>query len=369
MAHGLATKNDMLYVGQTPWHGLGVRCDSAPSVADALRLANLGWTVSTQPIALARGTVASQIIDSHRAVVRDDTGVVLGVVTKKWRPVQNETTFGVFDPLIQRGELAIETAGMLDSGERVWALAKILRDPVEVTKGDAVIPYILLANSHCGDMAWHGMYTAVRVVCANTLGGALRGVKQAKEANQLLRFRHAGDVAQRVANVAGVIDVAHRSFVEAGQRWNAMAKKQLNEKSLKDYFRAIFPPAVVEKKDAAPKSAPRPVSHGLLESIAANTADPSRASLDDIATETELQDARCIDRLCDLFMAEESPEARGSLWAGVNAVTKWVTHERGGKGATTERDRAEARASNLLGGEGHAIIERAFAAANAVLTA
>ena len=359
MSHGLATATDMLYVGATPWHKLGVRCETAPSVAEALTLANLGWAVSTQQIALAGDF--GRIIDSHRAVVRSDNGKVLGVVTKKWHPVQNSETFAVLDPLVKSGDVAIETAGQLDGGERVWALARIMRDPIQVTPGDAVVPYILLANSHCGDLAWTGMFTSVRVVCANTLGGALRGEKDARKAMQLLKHRHTKGVGARVADASAAIDLAHRTFTHAAEGWSMMSRKQMRESTLKDYFRQVFPPKPVTKDEPAapPESSPRPVAHGLLESIAANTADPSRATVADIAAETELRDQRALDTCLDLFMREESPAARGSLWAAVNAVTKYATHERG----RTD----ESRASALLGGEGHAIIERAFTAARCAM--
>ena len=40
----------MMYVRETPWHGLGTKVDEAPTSADALRLAQLDWTVDQHPV-------------------------------------------------------------------------------------------------------------------------------------------------------------------------------------------------------------------------------------------------------------------------------------------------------------------------------
>src|SRR5262249_59694554 len=41
-----------------------------------------------------------------------------------------------------------ETAGSLCRGRRVWVLAELSRDPVEVVRGDAVRKFLLLSNGH-----------------------------------------------------------------------------------------------------------------------------------------------------------------------------------------------------------------------------
>ena len=47
MAHEVQT---MFSVGVAPWHGLGHVLDRAPSVAEAIKLAGLDWTVSLRPM-------------------------------------------------------------------------------------------------------------------------------------------------------------------------------------------------------------------------------------------------------------------------------------------------------------------------------
>lgn len=50
-----ALVENMMYVREKPWHGLGTKVDEAPTSADALRLAGLDWTVEQKNIQLCGG--------------------------------------------------------------------------------------------------------------------------------------------------------------------------------------------------------------------------------------------------------------------------------------------------------------------------
>ena len=71
----------MFSVGVLPWHGLGHVLDGAPTCAEALVLAGMNWAVNLRPMCttIADGGV-SLAVPGHNAVIRMDTGAVLGVV-------------------------------------------------------------------------------------------------------------------------------------------------------------------------------------------------------------------------------------------------------------------------------------------------
>lgn len=48
MAHQLLD-DTMFYVGQTPWHKLGIPLDNPPTIEEAIKLANLDWEVTKVP--------------------------------------------------------------------------------------------------------------------------------------------------------------------------------------------------------------------------------------------------------------------------------------------------------------------------------
>ena len=94
-----ANVESMFYVRQAPWHGLGVRVEAAPSSEEALRLSGLDWNVIQQPIK-TRGGVE---IPGYKANLRDVDNQVLGVVTDRYRVVQNAEAFAFTDALLGRG--------------------------------------------------------------------------------------------------------------------------------------------------------------------------------------------------------------------------------------------------------------------------
>src|SRR5690349_12438108 len=99
MAHNLATNADgsakMFYVGQTPWHGLGTRLDAPATSAEAMTAAGLDFEITMEDLVTASGIS----VPMGQAAVRADTREVLGMVGRKWKPVQNAEAFAFLDGL------------------------------------------------------------------------------------------------------------------------------------------------------------------------------------------------------------------------------------------------------------------------------
>jgi hypothetical protein len=87
-------------------------------------------------------------------------------------------------------DLHFETAGSLWGGRRVWCLARL--PEFIALGGDLSATYIYVANSHDGSMAVTAAATPIRIVCANTLGAALRQAEHGASAQRTFRFRHTG---------------------------------------------------------------------------------------------------------------------------------------------------------------------------------
>ena len=68
-----------LFFGQSAWHGLGVTLPAESpvrySIDDAITISGLDWAVETRPVC-----VDGKEIAGHKAIVRNDSGDVLGVV-------------------------------------------------------------------------------------------------------------------------------------------------------------------------------------------------------------------------------------------------------------------------------------------------
>lgn len=103
-----ANVESMFSVRTTPWHGLGTKVFEAPGSKEALELAGLHWKVLQKPVY----TGENHLIPGYKANVRDKDHRVLGVVTDRYRVVQNEEAFAFTDELLGMG-VRYETAGSL----------------------------------------------------------------------------------------------------------------------------------------------------------------------------------------------------------------------------------------------------------------
>ena len=184
--HGLMENDFMFSAKERPWHGLGSITDSCLTSDDALKEAKLDWKVIPAPIYTEGAVTSARLLGSSCvpssipgfvANVREDTDEVLGVVSDKYKIIQNSDAFKFADDLmdIKQGEARYETAGSLFNGRRVFMLINL---PAEKILDDEVEKYLCLSNSHDGSGAMKVFITGIRVVCNNTLNMALSGYKR-----------------------------------------------------------------------------------------------------------------------------------------------------------------------------------------------
>lgn len=293
MAHQV---EQMFSVKETPWHGLGRIIQEAPTAEDAIRLAGLDWKVVEQPIyrdagATFRNGVEYQAITTHKSVVRESDNTVLGVVGENYTPLQNSEAFEFFNPFIESGLAQFETAGSLRNGRTVWVLARLNRAPIEVGKGDTVNKFLLLSNGHDGSMAVRTGFTPIRVVCANTLAMSHEG-----KSSQLLRIMHSRQVTTRLEAVRDIVNAADAKFEATAEQYRRLVKSDVDQKALKAYVEVVFGFSAVEEE--------------------------RRAMAKDRITAD-------ITRLFETGRGQDLPAARGTYWGLYNAVTEYLSYEKG----------------------------------------
>ena len=91
-----ANVETMFYVRENPWHGLGTKVNEAPGSREALIIAGLNWNVLQEPIY----TETEEFIEGYKANVRDSDRKVLGVVTDRYKVIQNQEAFAFTDALL-----------------------------------------------------------------------------------------------------------------------------------------------------------------------------------------------------------------------------------------------------------------------------
>lgn len=190
MSHALEMekgKGKMAYVGEVPWHGLGVKLRDGASPAQMLKAADLEWNIEKRPIYNAKG----EVIPKHWALTRDKDGKVFDICGDRYVPVQNHEAFEFFKEFVEEGSAKMETAGSLHGGKYVWGLAN-LGDAFTINKTDTVKGYVLVGCPHEQGKSLLIKFTPIRVVCQNTLSMALSSTSKTEGTKlRLPEFRRA----------------------------------------------------------------------------------------------------------------------------------------------------------------------------------
>ncbi len=223
-----ANVESMFYVRTAPWHGLGTKVIEAPDSEGALVAAGLNWNVVQEPIY----TREEEMIDGYRANVRDSDRRVLGVVTDRYKIVQNREAFAFTDELLGEG-VRYETAGSLQGGRRVWLLAHMPHE--YIISGERISPYLLFSNAHDGSGAIKVALMPIRVVCQNTLNLALKTAKRSWSMN------HTGDIRGKMKEAKDTLFMAETYMDELGKEFESLRKKKLTDKQVMDYIEILLP--------------------------------------------------------------------------------------------------------------------------------
>lgn len=307
MAHNIDTSRGepaFMAARKGGWHNLGRVVPELFDSKAGLLGSGMDWNVELKPVRVENGAR----IERSRAVVRDDTGAVLGVVGASYRPFQNVELWSFADAVIGGAKALYDTAGVLDGGRKVWILAD-LGASFEATKGDEVKPYMLISNAHDGSQNARVMLTTVRVVCQNTLSIAVQS------ASNMLRIRHSGDLGAKVEEAQRLCGVVYSQLTQFADATKQLARTRWSEAETAAYVAKV------------------------------------------LAGRGERGIKKATDRIAELLDAETQRVAgRGTAWAAFNAVAEWVDWD--------SKFRSEASSfESVLYGSAHETKQRAFSLA------
>lgn len=222
-----ANVESMFYVRETPWHGLGTKVMEAPDSEGALIAAGLNWNVIQEPIF----TGENEPIRGYKANIRDSDRRILGVVTDRYKVIQNHEAFAFTDELLGQG-VRYETAGSLQDGKKVWLLAHMPHE--YIISGERISPYLLFSNTHDGSGAIKVALTPIRVVCNNTLNLALSTAKRSWS------MVHTGDIRSKMQEARDTLFMAERYMDELGKEFEALRLKKLPDQKVMEYIEVLL---------------------------------------------------------------------------------------------------------------------------------
>mgnify|MGYP001046465294 FL=1 len=225
MAHMIET---MFSVREKPWHGLGTIVMEAPASAEALKLAGLDWKVVQEPVY----TDNRELIKGYKANVRSSDRRVLGVVSDRYKVVQNTDAFSFTDELLGKG-VKYETAGSLQEGKKVWLLARLPKE--YVIAGERISSYLVFSNTHDGSGSVKVAVTPVRVVCNNTLNLALETAKRS------FSMIHTGNIHDKIQEAKDTLFMAENYMDNLGIEFEQLRRQKMTDAQVKEYIELLLP--------------------------------------------------------------------------------------------------------------------------------
>ncbi|QIC67957.1 DUF932 domain-containing protein [Acinetobacter schindleri] len=311
MAHQL---EQMAYVGETPWHGLGNQLTQNQPIEVWAKQAGMDWRIESSYVSyMAKNERGQSIImpyEEQRVLYRSDTHAPLSVVSQRYQEVQPMEILEFYRDLTEQSGFELETAGVLKGGKKFWALARTGQSTALKGK-DVSNGYILLATACDGTLATTAQFTNIRVVCNNTLAIALRG--QSSSAG-VIKVPHSTKFdADKVKQQLGI---SVRAWDEHMYEMKQLSQRKVTQGEAAAYFDAVFNNTSISVADQ---------EENIIQ-FYRNVATPN------LAKEKSEPNGRAMTKVMDMFNGQgrgaELSSAKDTAYGLLCSITEFADHER-----------------------------------------
>lgn len=311
MAHQV---EQMAYVGDTPWHGLGNQLTQNQPIEVWAKQAGMDWRIESSDVSyMAQNERGQSIImpyEEQRVLYRSDTHAPLSVVSQRYQEVQPMEILEFYRDLTEQSGFELETAGVLKGGKKFWALARTGQSTALKGK-DVSNGYILLATACDGTLATTAQFTNIRVVCNNTLAITLRG--QSSSAG-VVKVPHSTKFdADKVKQQLGI---SVRAWDEHMYEMKQLSQRKVTQSEAAAYFDAVFNNTNMSVIDQ---------EENIIQ-FYRNIATPNPAK-----EKSELN-GRSMTKVMDMFNGQgrgaELSSAKDTAYGLLCSITEFADHER-----------------------------------------
>ena len=308
--------------GERAWHGMGVVTDGTLPAREAFETADALFTVEKRELRYPNADYIPGCSDPCEAtfasgtfgVVRTDTQALLGVVSKQYEIVQNDSLLRMAEFI--REEVDMDCVIVLSDGAKVCFTATLRGASTDIVPGDTVKRRIVGYLGHDGKTGCGAKFTNIRVVCQNTLTAALG------ESGAHSSITHKNGANNNFDALINSIDVARQDFVTECELMREFSRVSMGPGAFTDFVDEVYS-----------------IDEGQV-----------------FRKREKLERARL-----NGYGSEYAP---CSLWSAVNAITQVETSTRG---TTAAKGRAQFARGTF--GVGAQISKRAFAVARDLVTA
>ncbi|MCU4420116.1 DUF932 domain-containing protein [Acinetobacter lwoffii] len=310
MAHQI---EQIAYVGETPWHGLGNQLSPNQPLEVWAQQAGMDWRIESSNVSYmaqnGRGQSIIMPFEEQRVLYRSDTHAPLSVVSQRYQEVQPKEILEFYRDLTEQSGFELETAGVLKGGKKFWALARTGQSTALKSK-DVSNGYILLATACDGTLATTAQFTSIRVVCNNTLAIALRG--QSSSAG-VVKVPHSTKFdAEKVKQQLGI---SVRAWDEHMYEMKQLTQRKVSQQEAKAYFDAVFNNSTMSISD--PEENIIQFYRNVAQQVQEKKPEPN---------------GRAINKALEMFNGQgrgaDLSSAKDTAYGLLCSITEFVDHER-----------------------------------------
>ena len=232
--------------GERAWHGQGVVTPGTLPAREAFEKADALFSVEKRELLYPVVQSCDSIIDTdlpyfHEdmqqpagvyGVIRTDTQALLGVVSKQYEVVQNESLLRMAEFI--REEADMDCVIVLSDGAKVCFTATLRGAETDIVPGDTVKRRIVGYLGHDGKTGCGAKFTNIRVVCQNTLTAALSGTGASSSVT------HKGTANANFDALINSIDVSRQDFAHECDLMREFSRTAMNMSQFNEFVNEVY---------------------------------------------------------------------------------------------------------------------------------
>ena len=222
--------------GERAWHGQGVVTPGTLPAREAFETADALFSVEKRELFYLTDPVPPCTSGARNSnafgVVRTDTQALLGIVTKQYETVQNESLLRMAEFI--HDEADMDCVIVLSDGAKVCFTATLRGAETDIVPGDTVKRRIVGYLGHDGKTGCGAKFTNIRVVCQNTLTAAMSGTGASSS------ITHKGTANANFDALIQSIDVSRQDFVTECDLMREFSRTAMSMSAFNDYVDQVY---------------------------------------------------------------------------------------------------------------------------------
>lgn len=198
---------------------------TGPVPIEAVRSRLFAWKAEEHPLILGHAdgdvVVPDGVIPGRKAIVRNDTGDVLGIFGNDYKIHDYEEWLLTNVEHILDDDLQIGTAGLLRNGGQAWVQVEV-PETLEFAGGIKARPFLLAATSLDGTLSSTYGRAVTNTVCDNTMAIAMT-----EHGGARMKFRHSKNSIGRIKDVREALEIVYSAADDFGRQVEALLEQEM----------------------------------------------------------------------------------------------------------------------------------------------